>query len=145
MREATGSALLVNIILTFIIIFISLLSSSINYSKAFKVNSRIINIIEEEHGYTSSAKERINSYLKNTGYIVSIGNTCRNQTFKNERITGTSLNNDNNGYKYCVYEYNESSGNRYYKVITYMYFDLPLISEIIKIPVSGETKSFYVG
>ena len=31
---------------------------------------------------------------------------------------------------------------KYYRVITYMYFDIPIISQLLRLPVSGETMIF---
>ena len=71
MREATGGALIINIILTFIILFLALLATSVNYSKAFKVNNRIINLIEKDRGYNAKTKSAIDKYLKNVGYVLA--------------------------------------------------------------------------
>ena len=54
-----------------------------------------------------------------------------------------------NPYDYCVYEYNTCSRHsdtykcgKYYRVIAYMYFDFPIIGDLIRIPVRGETVTF---
>ena len=140
MRDATGGALLINIILTFIVIFIALLSSSINYSKAFKVKDRIIDIIEEERAYNDDAKAKIHSYLKDVGYIISTQQTCScGSDRKCTNLTPTAR--ENSGYRYCVYKYTDAN-QVYYKVVAYMYFDMPIVSDVLKIPVYGETRSF---
>ena len=144
MREATGGALLVNIILTFIIIFLALLATSVNYSKAFKVNNRIVNLIEKNQTYNSSTKNAIGKYLKNVGYIVTTSqNFCEREKsrFVPDVRRATSIYSDI-GYRYCVYQVEDSYNKIYYKVVTYMYFDIPVLNEIIKIPVTGETRSF---
>ena len=144
MREATGGALIINIILTFIIPFLALLATSVNYSKAFKVNNRIINLIEKDRGYNAKTKSAIDKYLKNVGYVVTtVQNTCEREKgkFTPNASKVTTLNRDI-GYKYCVYQVQDGSNKVYYKVVTYMYFDIPIINEVAKIPVTGETRSF---
>lgn len=152
MREATGGALIINIILTFIIIFLALLATSVNYSKAFKVNNRIVNLIEKNGSYNDKTKTAIDTYLKNVGYVVtSSRNTCQSDIgrFVPNVNRATSIYRDV-GYKYCVYQVDDcvsqSTSERnckvYYKVVTYMYFDIPIINEVVKIPVTGETRSF---
>ena len=60
---------------------------------------------------------------------------------------GTLLNSDGT-FQYCVYEFDtcgsddNSKCGKYYRVITYMYFDLPIIGGLLKIPVNGETMIF---
>ena len=43
-------------------------------------------------------------------------------------------------YDYCIYKFTNSKGT-YYGVKTYMYLDLPIIGDKIKIGVYGETKT----
>ena len=52
MKESIGGTWLLGFVLVFIVIFSAYLAVSINYTKAFKVKNRIINIIEENEGYT---------------------------------------------------------------------------------------------
>lgn len=147
MREAIGSSLLFNIVITIIIVMIAVLVSSLAYSKAFKVKNRIINMLETRKGYDQNLKSEIDGELANMGYKVSNKNTCK------KIEAATLLTNDSLGttYDYCIYEIKtcenteeeNKSCNSYYKVITYMYFDIPVIGQLLKFPVSGETKVMY--
>lgn len=141
MREAIGSSLLYNIVITIVIVMIAVLVSSLAYSKAFKVKNRIINMIESNRGYDSNLK--IDEELSRMGYKTSNTSSCKDIDGVKPKTTGTS-------HDYCVYEFKtcdteeeSSSCNSYYKVITYMYFDIPIIGEMLKFPVSGETKVIY--
>lgn len=142
MREAIGSSLLYNIVITIVIVMIAVLISSLAYSKAFKVKNRIINMIESNRGYNSDLN--IDSELTSMGYKTKTSNTssCVEKDGAELKTSGVS-------HDYCVYEYktceSENGGtcNSYYKVITYMYFDIPIIGKLLKFPVSGETKVIY--
>ena len=75
MRGAIGNAMVMNIVITFIILTTAFLVSSISYSKAFKVKTKIIDIIEKYDGdfNKTSNKEsvitnEINQFLGQTGY-----------------------------------------------------------------------------
>ena len=46
MRQSIGATATFNIIIIFIVIVFGLLIGTVNYYKAFKVNSRILDIIE---------------------------------------------------------------------------------------------------
>ena len=119
MKEAIANLGVFNLMIIFGIIMMSFFIGSLGYTKAFKVKDRIINEIELE-GQCPDAETNEN----------------------NVKVTQIKTN---SSYKYCVYKYEtekEYKKTVYYKVVSFMYFDIPVISEIIKIPVSGETKPF---
>lgn len=137
MREAIGSSLLFNIVLTIVIIMIAFLIGSLAYSKAFKVKNRIIDIIVKNEDYNDAAKKEINDMLSEVGY--------RKQKLNSQTKCSSDSLVDRGGYDYCVYRKTSSNndGNYYYKVVTYMYFDIPVIGRLLTFPVSGETKVIY--
>ena len=63
MREGIGSVFLYNMIILFIIIVFGLISATISYYKAFKVNERILSTIEKFEGHNDLAKAEIDDYL----------------------------------------------------------------------------------
>lgn len=166
MKESIGQAFLVNLILVFFLVLILMLLGSINYSKAYKVKNRIITILEKYgtsaesgSGLSTEAQNEINVNLKKAGYANSKkGMDCA----KYNNLNGTILYPDSSAglhYNYCVikidagttdgrYETPTVSGvtydnARYYKVITFMEFDIPLIGGFLKFPIQGETKLIY--
>ena len=143
MREATGQVGLMNIMLFVIGIIIILLAGSIAYSKAFRVKNKIIDIIEKHNAYDSDARDEITSTLTGLGYRTA----SKNDYTKNckDKISGyTLVTNAYPNHLYCVYKADNSTSKKYYyKVVAYMYFDLPVIGAYVKIPVSGETKVLY--
>ena len=118
---------------------------SLGYTKAFKVKDRIINEIELEGEWNNTAVENnIENYLYEVGYRVNLDSQCPDAETNENNVKVTQIK-TNSSYKYCVYKYEtekEYKKTVYYKVVSFMYFDIPVISEIIKIPVSGETKPF---
>lgn len=140
MREGIGNAFIVNLIIIFVIIFIVLFAGSTSYTKAYKVKNRIINIIEENRGLTDSAKDEINTFLGDTGYKLVGSSRCRNHYGAN---MGELVWNPTNGYRYCVEKFTQGGENQkvYYGVTAYMYFEIPIISSLVEIPVYGETKT----
>ncbi len=155
MKESIGNALLFYIIITFVIILIAFFVGSLSYSKAFKVKNRIIETIEKEEGFTANAKTEIDEWLKagengksGIGYRVNTNGGNANST-NCATVDGGTLVNPASNYQYCVYELtscgkkaDEARCGKYYRVTTYMFFDVPVIGDMIKIPVSGETKTF---
>ena len=148
MQEATGQAGLMNIMLAIIGIIIVLMAGSIAYSKAFRVKNKITDIIEKNYGYpgnSNATKKEIDETLRGIGYKTiqpsSYVSYCPTDKYKDSGyslVTGSYP-----GYLYCVYSKQHSKGNYSYKVVAFMYFDLPLVSKLVLIPVTGETKVIY--
>lgn len=150
MKEAIANANVFNLIIVFVIILMAFFVGSLGYSKAFKVKDMIINEIEKDQCYgpdekscNFNTKDRIETSLSEIGYRVKGAVDNRSDCSKlveNGELVSTSSN-----YEYCVFKIVENTGARSatrYKVISYMYFDVPIISSLLKIPVVGETISF---
>lgn len=152
MKEAIANAGVFNLIIIFVIILLAFFIGSLGYSKAFKVKNIIVNEIEKEKGYTEEVNKTVEDLLGKIGYRMNTGfssNSC-------PLVDGGSIVNLGSNYQYCVYKFDDCRTNRntntgecknskssiYYRVVTYMYFDVPIINNLIKIPVVGETKSF---
>lgn len=78
--------------------------------------------------YNNKSNENKKIKLVNQNQNVSDGNSQRR-----------------NDYDYCVYRVKDCDQNTcyvYYHVITYMYLDIPIIDQLLKLPVNGETMSF---
>lgn len=149
MRGAIGNAMVMNIVITFIILTTAFLVGSISYSKAFKVKTKIVDIIEKYDGDFNLGEGKkimseIETYLGETGYRTSsaTSNSCKKYASDGDKIMSSTSN-----YDICIIAKNSNSGSyrpEYYKVVVYMYFDFPIIGDMIKIPVTGETKSFFI-
>ena len=138
MREGIGSAFVYTIVITMTGIILLLIVGSIGYSKAFKVNSRIIDIIEANDGYDPVAEAEVGQALSGIGYKVSSSvRQCPklDDSYGKYSPINTSLN-----YDYCIYKHKNNRGD-YYTVLTYMYFDFPVIGDHIKLKVINQTKT----
>lgn len=141
MKSALGNAFIVNFIIVFAVIFITLFVGSTSYTKALRIKNRITDIIEENNGYDSKTTgNEITNYLSDVGYRISQSNSadCNLKGKTGYKIVYPSSTASN--YDYCIYEYTNSKGT-YYGVKTYMYLDVPLIGNKLKIGVYGETKT----
>lgn len=173
MREAIGSSLLLNIVIVFIGVISAFLISSIAYSKAFKVKNRIVSVIEKYDGICfNDTEDKDNCYkeieaeLQDMGYSSNIVATCPKEEDYIESNDYGILSVQqmypktfSSGHKYCVYKYTlcdndqidlnhrkckeNSNEMYYYKVISFMHFDIPVIGQFLEFKVSGETKTFY--
>lgn len=167
MKGAIGNAFILNIVITFIIIFLLLVVGSMAYTKAYKVKNFLLNsIVEYEERYNSAIpnpkgginaldkwNEMVNPYLQRSGYIIATkADTCpKKENYVNGVNRGYSTRVDTRvgQYEYCIYhrynwDKNDYSGLGHYNymVLVYMKLDLPIIGDFIKIPITGETKTF---
>lgn len=157
MREGIGSVFLYNIIILFVIIVFGILSATISYYKAFKVNERILYSIDKFEGYNQLSRDEINEYLESIGYTTSNSNQ---RECAQERDQGRLIRDSNPHYLYCVYYYEDdrsttdnernkvTSDNRQqpiyynYSVTSYIYVDLPIVGQF-KLPVYTKGERIY--
>ena len=89
MKEAMGGTWLTGLVIVFIFLFAGFLAYSISYTKAFRVKNEILNLIERNEGFTTSANDLNNitddalksdpsvegkafAYIKAMGYNYSV-------------------------------------------------------------------------
>lgn len=131
MKESISYTFLLNIIIVFIAISFFAIMGIISYSKAFRVNSKIINAIEINEGFNGYSKAAIDNALTSYGYT-KLSRTC---PMKEGQVAIEAASGKDG---YCVY-YFDQGDSYYYGVITYMNFDIPLIGRFIQIPVYTRT------
>lgn len=141
MREGTGTALLYSIVITIVSIVLLLLVSSVGYSKAFKVNSRIVDIIEKHGTFNERTEAEIGMALSQIGYRISKPTeSCPTLESSYGEVTNVYTSVSYN-YDYCVYRHKTTANRYYYTVLTYMYFDFPVIGEKLKLRFTNQTKT----
>lgn len=139
MREGIGLTYTLNFIIIFIVITFAFLFGIMSYYKAFKVNSRISNAIENHEGYNSLSIDEINKVLNTIGYTKGSVN-CPTRNYKKKDYNSIS----SNDYAMCVYKYPvNSSGYFRYGIVTYINIDIPIIGKTLKLPVYTETEKIY--
>jgi len=149
MNEAIGSAALFNIIITFVIVLILLFVGSISYSKAYKVKNIIVEEIEKHKTFDTAVESEIDGWLNDLGYKKDTISSTRACPSYDDFMPQTKKSTSN--YHYCVYKketcddkakIKKDSCGYYYRVVAYMYLELPLIEDVELIPVMGETMTF---
>lgn len=158
MKESISYTFLLNIVIVFIFISFAIIMGVFSYYKAFRANTIIVNAIEKYEGYNCASKEEINEKLSGIGYNVPFTPKCKSDE-KNCVVD------EQNKYKIVPYnldgptdgEYvNDITGSifvdedrdnqtRYYKyaVTTYMYIDLPVVNQLIRLSFVSKTNTMY--
>ena len=144
MKESINSAIVLTIVLTIIGLIEVILFASFAYSKAYKVKTRIVDIIEENINDNGDYPSNIFNIID--GEIAKIGYQLTNRGINDCKvIEGAELQNSASNYRYCVYKIVQPNTNKgkgtYYTVVSYMYFDTPFVS--FNIPIKGSTKTVF--
>lgn len=158
MRESIGSTFLYNMIFVFIIVVMAILTATMNYYKAYKVNSRILDIIRNNSGYNLNSVEKIDEILGSLGYSnYGPQADCPRRGNKSTLINVTASDvGGNTSYLYCVYYYpnenskknksdrNSDNKSLYYAygVTTFISADFPIIGEF-RVPVFTKGSRIY--
>lgn len=146
MRDAYGGIVNLSMLVFFLVLVCGYLAFNVNYTKAFRVKNYVITSLEQYEGNCgkdTACYNKINNYIRQIGYSVPIkpsdklvidGYTCfdgycyKEFETKNESSGAVSENND----------------KVYYKVVTRIYIDIPIIRNIMPglrlFDVSGNTK-----
>jgi len=145
MKESISYTFLLNIIITFIVISFFVIMCIMSYTKAFRVNSKIVNAIEIAEGYNGISKEQIDIEIENHGYQkFSIKCPEREGQYAVDYNENHRLIDDKTTNGICVYKFYNNSSKKYsYGVMTYMTFDFPIISSLVRIPVYTRTMTMH--
>lgn len=162
MKESIGGTWLIGIVALFIVLFSAFMAYSINYTKAFRAKNGIIDLIEQNEGYTFyngsnienrtqedlmndlSVQAKAYALVKSMGY--DYGSKSENKVVCNNDGTISDATKMDAAYQpggYCVYRFCNSGGTYRYKVVTYVMMKFPVINFGITVPIKGETKTLY--
>ena len=137
MKDSFGGTFMINLMLVFIVIYISFMCIVISYSKAFRVKNSIINILEQNMYSGSADKDtitKVDDYLRKVPYFEHdhAVKECKNKDaiVTDQGACIIDMSKDNEEYKY-------------FKVITYIAIEFPFFNLSLVVPISGETKTIY--
>lgn len=138
MKDSMGLIPALSIVLVFIVVISGYLAFTINYSKAFKAKSRIINLIQQHDNDVEKAISDISKYLKQINYkstdkLMEKGcNQSEGWITKNTSQDGwcykiiTTADDSNNEDK----KSGKGSEKKYVKIRTFISIDIPIINNI---------------
>lgn len=145
MKESIGYTVSLNIMIVFITIVMAFLCAAIIYFKSNKASNIITNAIEKYEGYNTYSRQEINMNLDSIGYG-SRTISCNNKIIEKNVIGGecTLTKIDSQKERYCVYLCKETNGEYYYfKIRTNMMINIPIINDIMDIPIYSDTNRMY--
>ena len=160
MKESISYSFLLNIVIVFVFLCFAIIMGMFSYHKAFRANTVILSAIEKYEGYNCASKAEINKNLSTIGYNAPFTPTCKSDE-KHCVVDDV--------HKYKVVAYNldgpqgddgvtyitDTTGTAYidgtkkqtrhyrYAVTTYMYVDIPVISQLMRMSVTTKTDTMY--
>lgn len=145
MKDSIGAVPALAMVFVFIIIISGYLAFTINYSKAFKMKSKIIDVLQADDNLTSNRdknniKEEIDKYANSIGYSAS-------SEFMKQCSSGEGWKKDlGEGWCYkVVTEDSYAMTTTYIKVKTFVSIDVPIINKVLPsiryFQLEGSTKS----
>lgn len=150
MKEGLGTVPALVVVITGFVIISSYLAFTINYSKAFKANSRIVNIIQQENNKIDQKTiARINKYLKKINYTAAQEYTKKGCAGDNKDDVWTTVSSGSKNAGWCyktivVAGKEEAEKLIYTKIRTFISIDLPMFNKFFsgnnQFQVEGSTK-----
>lgn len=141
MKEAIGGSWITMIVITFILLFASFMSLSINWSKTYKVKDEIILAIERNNGVNDTSLSEISKYMADLGYR-SIGSGCP-QNYVGFTYDGRKTY---SSPSYCLKANmvgatatGHKSFTAYYSIIVFFRLDIPVVRSIVKLDLEANT------
>ena len=141
MKESVGYSVTLNIVIVFIIVIFSFLSFALIYYKANKVTNVVVNSIEKYEGYNTLAENEILNRIISLGYNTK-SIKCKEKIGGCELIKNGELKASNGEKGYCVY-YCDNNDYYYYRIRTNMFLNIPLIHDVIDLPIYTNTNELY--
>jgi hypothetical protein len=134
MKEAIGGAYSLTLVLAFLVVVITLLAFSINYTKAFRLKNAVLDYLEDGQGCTAATMEKIENIRNSVGY----GNNFTKKlsgdgdTYCNNGICISYTDETSEyGAKYCGN--NDSCKVGYFSVTTFIYVNIPIAKQMLGI------------
>lgn len=144
MKEAIGGSWLFLIVIVFLSLFACFISVSVNLSKSYKVKDEILFLIEKNHGMNKAALEEMSDYLTDVGYRSTgkcpTGDGACWYGFSYDNTKSSSMNPN-----FCVKKTVVSAtaighpNTAYYSVKVFFKLDMPVLNNVLKFTVDGET------
>ena len=146
MKESVGYTVTLNIAITFIIIVFAFLSAAIIYFKSNKVSNVVANSIEKYEGFNALSEDEIISQMTSLGYNsnrITCSNSIRSNKGINCSFASDTVGKGESGY--CVYlcDTRNDNGYYYYIIRTNMMINIPIINNILNIPINTYTNEIY--
>ena len=145
MKESVGYTVTLNIVITFLVIVFAFLSAALIYFRSNKVSNVITDAIEKYEGYNSHSIAEINTKITSLGYSSRRIDCGDGVSDNGARGTCETVTLDGANPGFCVYlcKDKKDSSYYYYKIRTNMMINIPIINDLLDIPIYSVTNRMY--
>lgn len=154
MKDATGSSLLLYLIIIIVGIIGSIITVTNMYSRSYKAKNAIINTIDQYNLVSGEdclnapvCIKKIKDTLADLNYRLKIDNPCGSNRVLSKYSDKTNKVNlvypaETDTFEgFCIFKIADGA-DFYYSVVTFSYLDIALIGNLYNTPVYGETKTY---
>ena len=151
MKEAIGGSWLFTLIIALLAFFTCFVSISTNYTRTYNVKDEIVSILSSRGGATPLAIKEINGRLKEIGYSATGACPENGCWYKFSKNNDSGLSTYAEGVNYCISKTLVGTGavghpdQYYYSVAVFFQVDMPVVGQIFKMTLVGETPIVNVG
>jgi len=145
-KESIGGTFTFQLVIIFILIFVSFVTLTINYTRTYAIKNEVLSFIEKNEGLTDKpggAIELINNYLTYNNYATM--GVCDEDHYGVNNLTINSYEKVVKGekYYYCVKKVNNASATHphrvYYDIVVFFRFNIPVMGDIFSFRATGTT------
>ena len=148
MKESVGYTVSLNIMIVFITIVVAFLCAALIYFKSNKFSNIITTSIEKYEGFNTASINEISVGLTSIGYgshQITCAGTVQDKGATSGICNIVQDNNAKGALGYCVYYCLDAKDNEYYyyKIKSNMMINIPIIHDILDIPIYSNTNRMY--
>ncbi len=147
MNESIGYTVTLNIMIVFIVIIFFFITGTFIYFKENKTNNIITDAIERHEGYNELAKKEIENKITSIGYNKNKITCDKSVNEKSGSVCSLDKDGNKGSEGYCIYLCDTSDANGepyyYYKIKTNAQLNIPIIKDIVNVPIYTNTIRFY--
>jgi len=139
-KESIASTWVIQLVIGFILLFVSFLTLTLAYSKSYKIKNETLSIIEKYEGLTTDAVEIINNYMQYNNYN-AMGKCDTNGWYGLNDFSVNILEpvQANEKYYYCIKKRIASNKKNFYELRTFFKFSLPIVGDFTYFTLEGTT------
>ena len=147
MRASIGGTWLLGLMLTFILLFVSFIILTLNYSKTIRIKNDMVSVMEKYEGLNENSIQLMNNFLLSNAYRATGVCTKENKAgvYGGLSLSSNQVEEARPGvrYYYCIQKYKGASLTNYYQISVFYRFNLPVIGDAAGFVVRGTTSNFY--
>lgn len=150
MKESYGGTFMLWLFLFFLIVYITILCSALQFAKTYRVKNKIVNMIEQNkyniNKEPSSLDDDLGKYFASVPYVVDENHMSKKKKECDAKNSDDEGNTNSHWFSgTCITKLQSNDSAVYYEVEVYFIVEIPILFEGgITIPIKGETTRIFI-